>query len=110
MNMIWIKEQTSATSAQQSVLTETDFPELGSVGPTLNIDRSAACFYKPSKTDDLIQDIIRGDLSRLPKLSEFDKKKVRKELTGLQVEATHISYEGTTGSHFRKYRVLGVSV
>lgn len=80
------------------------------VGPTLNIDRSAACFYKPSKTDDFIQDIIRGDLSRLPKLSEFDKKKIRKELTGLQIEATHISYEGTTGSYFRKYRVLGVSV
>ncbi len=34
MNMIWIKEQTSATSAQQSVPTETDFPELGSVGTT----------------------------------------------------------------------------
>jgi hypothetical protein len=80
------------------------------VGPTLNVDRSAACFYKPSKTDDLIEDIIRRDLSRLPKLSEFDRKKIQKELKGLQIEATHVSYEGTTGSYFRKYRVLGISV
>jgi hypothetical protein len=80
------------------------------VGLTLNVDRSAACFYEPTKTEYIIEDIINGNLSSLPKLSEFDRKKIQKELKGLQIEATHISYEGTTGKYFRKYRVLGVSV
>jgi eukaryotic translation initiation factor 2C len=80
------------------------------IGTTLNIDRSAACFYKPSKITDFIGDILRGNLSKIPKIDDFERRQIKKALSGLQIEATHISYPGTNGPNYRKYRVLGVSV
>ena len=76
-------------------------------GPTLNIDRSAAAFYDSSiKIEMLIGYIIKGDLKRIPadSLSDSFRRRIKKELSGLQVEARHIQY-GT----YRTYRIMGLT-
>ena len=77
------------------------------IGPTLNVDRSAACFYDPSiSLLSIIGQLLKcTDLSRAASISDSDRRKIKKELTGLQIEATHNQYNG----RYRKYRILGVS-
>ena len=77
-------------------------------GPTLNIDRSAAAFYNSEiEIQTIIGFIINGNLSQIPAngLSDSNRRKIKKELIGLQVEARHIQY----GDKFRKYRIVGLT-
>ncbi|CAG2108006.1 unnamed protein product [Medioppia subpectinata] len=78
-------------------------------GPTLNVDRSAAAFIKPTDVKIIIDYILKGDLGLIPRLSPYQMRNIKRELSGLQVEAKHISYQGSTGEYYRKYRIIGLS-
>ncbi|CAG2104656.1 unnamed protein product [Medioppia subpectinata] len=78
-------------------------------GPTLNVDRSAAAFIKPTDVKIIIDYILKGDLGLIPRLTPYQMRNIKRELSGLQVEAKHISYQGSTGEYYRKYRIIGLS-
>ena len=78
------------------------------VGPTYNVDRSAAAFYDSSiGISQLLGFIIKGDLSKIPAngISDYQRRQIKKELSGLRVEAKHVKY----GTQYRKYRILGIT-
>ena len=78
------------------------------IGPTLNVDRSAAVFFDWStELMRLIENILklRTPLTRVPVLSDFQRRQVNRELRDLKVEATHLSY----GGHLRSFTFVGLS-
>ncbi|XP_054163595.1 protein argonaute-3-like [Oppia nitens] len=79
-------------------------------GPTLNIDRSAAAFLKPD-IKLIIESIVKKPLNQIPgrSITNAQRIQIKKELSGLQVESTHINYGTPDSPHYRKFRIIGIS-
>ncbi|XP_054163596.1 protein argonaute-1-like [Oppia nitens] len=79
-------------------------------GPTLNIDRSAAAFLKPD-IKLIIESILKKPLKQIPggSITSTQRIQIKKELSGLQVEATHINYGLPRSPRYRKFRIIGIS-
>ena len=79
---------------------------LFSGGAQLVVDRSSNVFYQKSSLEDLINKIfaIKDGCSVMnsPKWTDSERKRIQKEIKGLQIEVTHLQYK-------RKYRIQGLS-
>lgn len=73
--------------------------------PMLNIDMSATTFYKSGPVIDYMLDVLYPEskdkeyiLRQIKTLTDFQRRSLAKELKGLRIQVTHLSYP-------RKYRI-----
>ncbi|KAK2664613.1 hypothetical protein Ddye_003187 [Dipteronia dyeriana] len=72
------------------------------MGLSLNIDMSSTAFIEPLKVIEFVGQLLNRDVSARP-LSDADRVKIKKALSGVKVEVTH------RGNMRRKYRISGLT-